>query len=152
MNHTDIRAIFDTWCCKLRIVPSWDVSLEILDDPTLSKTGDIKIDCNDRKAIVLLNTAGANFENPEEIIIHELLHLKMYPLDQVTEGLISGHFEENSAAYKFAYHQFFTALEITVEELTKCFLLEHGDTKELSFGRCRSLKTYDALFNGLKNL
>ena len=152
MNTIEIQALFDRWCQRLRITPTWDVTLEIINNVNSHKTGDIKIDCTDHKAIVLLNTAGANFDNPEEILVHELLHLKLYPLDQVTEGLITSQFESNSAASNFAYHQFFTALEITVEELTKCFLFEFGETKELSFGRCKSQKSFDDLFADLKDL
>ena len=152
MNTCNIHSLFERWCQRLRITPTWDVVLQIISDANLRKTGDIKIDCTDHKAIVLLNTAGANFENPEEILVHELLHLKLYPLDQVTEGLITSQFESNSAASNFAYHQFFTALEITVEELTKCFLFEFGETKELSFGRCKSQKSFDDLFADLKDL
>ncbi len=59
------------------------------------------------------------------------MHIKMYQLDQVTESLIVNCFEEGSAASKFAYEQFFTTLEQTVEELAKCFLLEFGENKEL---------------------
>ena len=76
----------------------------------------------------------------------------MYPLDQVTESLIIKTFEEGSAASKFAYQQFFTALEQTVEELTKCFLLEFGDEKELSFGRCKGMRSFNDLFDGLKSI
>ena len=53
----------------------------------------------------------------------------MYPLDQVTESLIVNCFEEGLAASNFAYEQFFTTLEQTVEELAKCFLLEFGENK-----------------------
>ena len=41
--------------------------------------------------------------------MHELMHIKMYPLDQVTESLITSHFEEGTPAWDFAYRQFFTA-------------------------------------------
>ena len=76
----------------------------------------------------------------------------MYPLDQVTESLITSHFEEGTPAWNFAYQQFFGALEPTVEELAKCFLLQFGENKDLSFGRCQGMKSYDDLFNGLRNL
>lgn len=78
--------------------------------------------------------------------------MKMYPLDQVTESLIESHFEEGTPASDFAYRQFFTALEQTVEELTKCFLLEFGDNKELSYGRCDKQKSFNDLYDGLKNI
>lgn len=55
-------------------------------------------------------------------------------------------------AWNFAYRQFFTSLEITVEELAKCFLLEFGENRELSFGRCAGEKSFNELFNGLNNL
>ena len=100
----------------------------------------------------MLNANNPRQENPEEVIVHELMHLKMYPLDQVTESLITNTFEEGSPAQGFAYQQFFTALEQTVEELTKCFLLEFGEDRELSFGRCARNKSFDELYNGLRPL
>lgn len=152
MDQELVQALFEKWCRKLRIVPNWDVKLEFVEDPQWRKTGDFKIDCDDKKAILMLNTANPKQENPEEVIVHELLHLKMYPLDQVTESLIVSNFEEGTPAWDFAYRQFFTTLEQTVEELTKCFLLEFGENRELSFGRCRGQKSYEELFHGLKNL
>ena len=147
-----INELFEKWCKKLRIVPAWDVKLEFVDDPEWRKTGDFKIDCDDRKAILLLNTGNPKQENLEEVIVHELMHLKMYPLDQVTESLIMNTFEEGSAASNFAYQQFFCALEQTVEEMAKCFLLEFGENKNLSYGRCSGMKSFDELYEGLKNI
>ncbi|MBR7040499.1 MAG: hypothetical protein IKI24_01510 [Clostridia bacterium] len=152
MDKQALTAIFEKYIRKLRITPAWDVKLEFVEDPTWRKTGDFKIDCDDRKAILLLNIADPKAENLEEVIIHELMHIKMYPLDQVTESLITNCFEEGSAASSFAYQQFFTALEQTVEELTKCFLLEFGDNKALSFGRCSRTKSFNELYSGLKNI
>ncbi len=152
MENAKLQELFETYCRKLRITPGWDVKLELVDDPAWSKSGDFKIDCDDRKAILLLNVRNPRQENPEEVIVHELMHLKMYPLDQVTESLITSHFEEGTPARDFAYTQFFTALEQTVEELTKCFLLEFGEDRELSYGRCRSMKSFNELYDGLNNL
>ncbi len=91
-------------------------------------------------------------ENPEEVIVHELLHLKLYPLDQLTEGLIDGYYEKNSPSYDVIYAQFMTMLEQTVEELTKCYLGAFGVNKNLSYGRCRSMKSFNNLYDGLKSL
>ena len=151
-NETEIRRLFEKWTQKLRIVPGWDIRLEFVDDPEWRKTGDFKIDCDDRKAILMLNRANPKQENLEEVIVHELMHIKMYPLDQVTESLILANFEDDSPAQKFAYNQFFPALERTVEELTKCFLMEFGENRELSYGRCRTQKSFNELFDGLKNI
>lgn len=152
MEEQEIYRIFDKWTKKLRVVPAWDVRLEFVDDPTWRKTGDIKIDCDDKKAIVLLNRINPKQENPEEVLVHELLHLKLYPLDQVTEDLITANFPEDSPAREFAYTQFFMSLEQTVEELAKCFLLEFGENRQLSFGRCALKSSFNDLFDGLKNL
>ncbi|MBO4392539.1 MAG: hypothetical protein J5816_04470 [Clostridia bacterium] len=152
MDRKDITALFEQYIKKLRITPSWDIRLEFIEDPTWTKTGDFKIDCDDRKAILLLNVINPTQENLEEVIVHELMHIKMYPLDQVTESLIANCFEEGSAASNFAYRQFFTTLEQTVEELAKCFLLEFGDNKELSYGRCNKNKSFNELYDGLNNI
>lgn len=152
MEKDKLTELFRKYCEKLRIVPAWDVRLEFVEDPEWKKTGDFKIDCDDKKAVLMLNTANPKQENPEEVIVHELMHLKMYPLDQVTESLIASTFEEGSPESNFAYRQFFCTLEQTVEELTKCFLLEFGENKEFSFGRCRGMKSFDELFDGLKNI
>ena len=128
------------------------MKLEFVEDPTWPKTGDFKIDCDDRKAILLLNTLNPAQENLEEIILHELMHIKMYPLDQVTESLIANCFEEGSAASNFAYQQFFMTLEQTVEKLAKCFLLEFGEDREFSYGRCRGVKSFNDLYDKLKNI
>ena len=111
MDRAEVTRLFEKYIKKLRITPAWDVRLEFVEDPSWPKTGDFKIDCDDRKAILLLNIASPKQENLEEVIVHELMHIKMYPLDQVTESLITNCFEEGSAASNFAYQQFFTTLE-----------------------------------------
>ena len=152
MTKEALTALLEKYVKKLRITPAWDVRLEFVEDPSWNKTGDFKIDCDDRKAILLLNTVNPKQENLEEVIVHELMHIKMYPLDQVTESLITNCFEDSSSARKFAYQQFFTTLEQTVEELTKCFLFEFGDNKQLSFGRCGNIKSFNELYDGLNNI
>ena len=152
VDREHVRAIFDKYVAKLRITPPWDVKLEFVEDPEWKKTGDFKIDCDDRKAILLINAANPKQENLDEVIVHELMHIKMYPLDQITESLILSCFPEESPAQELAYTQFFTALEQTVEELTKCFLLESGEDIEFSFGRCRGMKSFNDLYEGLKGI
>ena len=152
MSKEELTALFEKYCQKLRITPAWDIRLELIDDPTSPKTGDFKIDCEDRKAILIMNAVNPKQENLEEVIVHELMHIKMYPLDQVTESLILSSFEDGSKAQDFAYRQFFNALEQTVEELAKCFLLEFGEKKDFSYGRCRQMKSFDELYDGLRNI
>ena len=152
MERAEVTVLFEKYIKKLRITPAWDVRLELVEDPAWQKTGDFKIDCDDRKAILMLNVVNPKQENIEEVIVHELMHIKMYPLDQVTESLIMNCFEEGTPASNFAYQQFFTALEQTVEELAKCFLYEFGENKEFSYGRCRKGKSFNDLYEGLNSI
>ncbi|MGM0435733.1 MAG: hypothetical protein ACQEQA_01640 [Bacillota bacterium] len=150
MNEKILQNLFAYWKKVLRLKESWDVSLEIIRDEGFRKTGDFKVDPDDKKAVLLLNGLNPNGLNMEEVMVHELLHLKLYPLDQVTESLIDAHYDKDTEPYDFAYSQFMTSLEQTVAELTKCFLLMHGKNKELSFGRVKNRSGYNALFEGLK--
>ena len=147
MDRETYQRIFEVWCKKLRLYPDWDIRLEWVEDPDWHKTGDFKVDCEDKKAILMLNACNPKQEeNMEEIIVHELMHLKLYPLDQVTESLILSGFEDGSREQDFAYRQFFVSLEQTVEELTKCFLLVFGENRE------RQKQSFTRLYDGLKNL
>lgn len=152
MTDEALHALFDKWVDILRLKNAWDIKLALVRDPTFHKTGDFKVDPDDRKAVLLLNAENPKQENPEEVICHELLHLKLYPLDQLTEGLIDGHYAQDTPAYQTIYRQFMTMLEQTVEELTKCYLGAFGDNKALSYGRCEGMPSFDELYNGLKPL
>ena len=152
MTENEIRRLLNIWCRRLRITPLWDVRLDLMDDPSYRKTGDIKIDCEAHKAIVILNQSGAGAGNMEAVLVHELFHLKMYPLDQVTENLIETAFPDEGPARDFAYTEFFTALEQTVEEMARCFMEERGENKEAGFGRCERKASFDDLYQGLKKL
>ena len=152
MDREKVKELFDKYTKKLRIVPEWDIRLEFVEDPDWKKTGDFKIDPTDKKAVLMLNAVNPKDENIEETIVHELMHIKMYPLDQVCESVIINMFDEGSKAQNFAYQEFFTALEVTVEELAKCFLYEFGENKELSYGRMKKIKSFNELYDGLNSI
>lgn len=122
------------WQPALRL-GDWDIRIEIVKRPW-HKSGDIKIDGTDKKAILLLNVKP-QCENLEETIVHELLHLKLWGLDQMLEDLLNASFgkDEGDSKREFAYNQFMTLLEITVEDLTKGYLAAAGCKSPLSFGR-----------------
>ncbi|WMJ87220.1 hypothetical protein [Anaerocolumna sp. MB42-C2] len=73
VDENKIIQSFENWCKKLRISPGWDIRIEFVDDINWRKTGDFKVDCDDRKAVLLLNRANPKQENLEEVIVHELL-------------------------------------------------------------------------------
>lgn len=152
MNRNEISDLFNKWVKKLRIENQFDCKLEFVNDVNFKKTGDLKIDIEDSKAIIMLNESNPFNENFEEVIIHELMHLKLYPLDQFAEMMIIANYENGSKEQNIMYHNFFVTLEKTVEELTKCYLLEFGGNKELSYGRCKNKTSFNELYKKLKSL
>jgi len=118
----------------------WDIKYEMINEEW-RKTGDIKIDMDDKKAILMINNNNPKQTNLEGLVIHELLHLKLWGMDQMIEQLINSVFgqDENDPKYTFAYNQFMKILEPTVEDLSKSFLTLSGENKEISFGRIQEL-------------
>ena len=114
----------------------WDIKYELV-NIEWRKTGDIKIDVTDRKAILMVNNYNPKQTNLEALVIHELLHLKLWGMDQMIEELIYTVFgkDEKDSKFSFAYNQFMNILEPTVEDLAKGFLTLGGENKEISFGR-----------------
>lgn len=152
MDKEKVKELFEKWIEILRLRNNWDVKLEIISDEKKGDAGEFMIEPNERKAIIVINLLNPKKENLEEIICHELLHLKMYPLDQFTESLIDGHYIIETPEYETTYMQFMSVLEQTVEELTKCYLGVFGENKELSYGKCREMGNFNNLYNGLKSL
>lgn len=130
-----IEVYLRKWQDLLRL-RDWDIKYEIV-TKEWRKTGDIKIDMNDRKAILMINNYNPKQTNLEALIIHELLHLKLWGMDQMIEQLIYSVFgqDENEPKFNFAYTQFMNILESTVEDLAKSFLTLGCEDKEISFGR-----------------
>lgn len=123
------------WQEVLRL-QDWDIKLYEV-NKEWRKTGDIKIDETDRKAILMLNNHNPKQDNLEGLIIHELLHLKLWGMDQMIEELIGKVFGEdtNDLKYQFAFKKFMEVLEPTVEDLAKGYLSLGGGNKDISFGR-----------------
>lgn len=134
-NIADMHGFLGKWQDILRL-RDWDIELRPVKKPW-RKTGDIKIDMDDRTAILLINVCDPKQTNLEELIIHELLHLKLWGMDQMIENLIGCVYgaEEADPKREFAYTQFMTLLESTVNDLAKSFLEQSGENKTISFGR-----------------
>jgi hypothetical protein len=129
-----VAEYLDKWQSILRL-RDWDIIVKIVKTPW-RKSGDIKIDLDDKKAVLLVNH-NPKCENLEELVIHELLHLKLYGIDQMIEELLSVVYgeEEKDAKREFADTQFMKLLESTVEDLTKGYLTAIKSQTPLSFGR-----------------
>ena len=134
VDAANVTQYLNKWQSILRL-RDWDIRVKVV-KTAWRKSGDIKIDLDDRKAVLLVN-ASPKCENLEELVIHELLHLKLYGLDQMTEELLSAVYgdKEKDAQREFAATQFMKLLESTVEDLTKGYLAAIGSQMPLSFGR-----------------
>jgi len=138
ISEREVDGYLKKWQSVLRL-RDWDIALRIV-KTKWRKSGDIKIDLEDKKAVLLINHTP-KCEKPEELeelVVHELLHVKLYGLDQMIEELLSSVYgkKENSKR-EFASTQFMILLESTVEDLTKGYLATAESGKALSFGRLR---------------
>lgn len=134
-NPEALTQYLQKWQELLRL-RDWDIRLQPVDVPW-RKTGDIKIDADDRNAILLVNVHNPKQTNAEALIIHELLHLKLWAMDQMIESLINAVYGEDEADPRraFAYDHFMQTLEVTVEDLAKAFVALGAEDKAPSFGR-----------------
>ena len=134
IDEKEVAEYLSKWQNILRL-RDWDIEIQVV-KPSWRKSGDVKIDLEDKKAVFLVNREP-KCENLEELVIHELLHLKVYGLEQMIEELLSTVYGENgkNPMRAFAETQFMKLLESTVEDLTKGYLAAIKSKKKLSFGR-----------------
>ena len=133
----DVVGHLRKWQDILRL-RDWDIKVQVV-EASWRKSGDIKIDLEDKKAVFLVNRQPKS-TNMEELVIHELLHLTLYGMDQMIEELLLAVYGENEKDSKkeFAETQFMKLLESTVEDLTKGYLTAGKSQKPLSFGRLKT--------------
>ena len=125
------------WQPILRLA-DWDIDLRLVSTPW-RKTGDVKVDLDDRKAVLLLR-AGQAPEHLEEVVVHELVHLRLYAMDQMLVQLLDAVYGTDAEEPRraFAETQFMTLLESTTEDLAKALLAASGSQAPLTFERLRA--------------
>lgn len=113
----------------------WDIKIKLVEEEW-RKSGDIKVDECNKQAILMLNNKNPKVKNTEEVIIHELIHLRLWKMDQMIERLINNLYGEDEKDPKrnVMYSEFMIALEKTTGELTKSFVALAAENKEFSFG------------------
>ena len=134
-DYNEIQSYLEKWQNILRL-KDWDIKLEFINNEW-RKTGDVKIDEDNKVAILLINNYNPKQTNIESVIIHELLHIKLYGLDQMIEKLLHCVYGDNETdpKFSFAYAQFMGLLEQTTEDLTKGYKDLGATDKTVSFGR-----------------
>jgi len=130
-----LQDMMQKWQKVLRL-SDWDIKLELV-TKEWRKTGDVKIDQANKAAIVLVNDCDPKHTNIEAVVIHELLHIKLWGMDQMIETLLHavyGH-DTSSPQFSFAYNQFMELLECTTQDLTKGYVALGAEDKSASYGR-----------------
>jgi hypothetical protein len=137
ITRDEARTILERWQPILRLA-DWDIDLRLVTTPW-RKTGDVKVDLDDRKAVLLLK-AGQPSEHLEEVLVHELLHLRLYALDQMLVQLLDAVYgtDAEDPRRAFAETQFMALLESTTEDLAKALLAASGSSTPLTFERLRA--------------
>ena len=135
-SEQETKQYLTKWQDILRL-RDWDIILRIVKSKW-KRSGDIKIDLDDKKAVLLINhnPKCEKQEELEELVVHELLHVKLYGMDQMIEDLLSLVYgKDDNPKREFAQTQFMTLLESTTEDLTKGYLVAAKSQNALSFGR-----------------
>ena len=137
-NIQELTERLKKWQGVLRL-RDWDIKLELVTQEW-RKTGDVKIDQDNKAAIVLINDCNPKQTNIESVIIHELLHIKLWGMDQMIENLLHAVYGdgENDPKSSFAYTQFMELLEATTQDLTKGYTELGANDKSISFGRIQA--------------
>lgn len=128
------ESMIDRWSDILRL-RDWDIRHTVVQGDW-RKRGDIKIDTSNRMAVLMVHHE-VDDSFIEELVVHELLHLKLYYMDQMIEELIDLVYgtDEEDPRREFARSRFMDTLESTTEDLTKALLAASGSPGELNFDR-----------------
>lgn len=130
-----LKKRFDYFVKKMGL-SEWNIKLEFIEHDW-KNTGNVKVDEEDKTAIVYLNVFNPKMENLEQVLIHELCHVKLWKLDTYCESLLDSTFtDKESKEYKFGYDMFMVALERTTEEFAMTYTEWLAKDKKLSFNRC----------------
>lgn len=102
VDLNSISGLLTRWQDILRL-RDWDIKVRLM-EKEWRKSGDIKVDAEDKKAVLLINKSPKS-DNLEELVVHELVHLKLWHLDQMIEDLINLVYgrDETDPKREFAY-------------------------------------------------
>lgn len=134
INLKEAEKLLIKWQKTLKL-QDWDIKVHIV-NKEWRKSGDIKIDESNRQAILMLNNCNPKMTNVEDLVIHELLHLKLWKMDQMIERLLNGLYgtDEDDPKRGFVYEEFMLKLESTTQDLTKAYVELGAEDKKIPFG------------------
>ena len=130
----EIEKYLNKWQSTLRL-KDWDIKIHLV-EKEWRKSGDIKIDDCNKQAILMINGKNPRMTNLEEVIIHELLHIKLRGMGELIKRLINSAYgtDETDVKRDFVYEDFMLTLESTTQDLTKGYVELGADNKDIPFG------------------
>ncbi len=123
LGREKLEELVRTWQALLGL-NEWTVRLELVRFKRPWQSGDVKVDPVHRTALLLLSEEP--FRDEEETIVHELVHVVLWPLDTAAMDLAEVTGPEGSAMREFARSTVFRALEPVTEQLTRALLRARG--------------------------
>ena len=97
-----VEQYLNKWQDILRI-RDWDIKIELV-DKEWRKSGDIKIDRDVKQAVLMINNFNRKHTNLEALVIHELIHLKLWGMDQMIESLVYSVLEKMKVILNLNLH------------------------------------------------
>lgn len=125
VDEAAIGSALKRWQGVLRL-RDWDIETKVVREKW-RKSGDIKIDASNKLAALLVHE-GVDPAHLEEIVLHELVHLKLHGLDQLIEELLTSVYGDDDEDPKrgLAHGMFMDRLESTTQDLTRALLSAGG--------------------------
>ena len=134
VNEKSIDESLRKWQPLLSL-SDWDIRPVVV-QKDWRKSGDVKIDESNKMAAVMIRS-DLDPAYLEQIVVHELLHIKLWGLDMMIEESLNALFGEEDSEGKryFAQGQFMRELEATTQDLTRALLEASGFKGQYLFNR-----------------
>ncbi|MCK5063898.1 MAG: hypothetical protein KAQ97_01375 [Candidatus Fermentibacteraceae bacterium] len=134
VNEKSIDECLVKWQPLLSL-SDWDIKPVVV-QKDWRKSGDVKIDESNKMAAVMIRS-DLDPAYLEQIVVHELLHIKLWGLDMMIEESLNALFGEEDSEGKryFAQGQFMRELEATTQDLTRALLEASGFKEQYLFNR-----------------
>ena len=123
LGQIELESLVQRWQALLGL-SDWVIRLELVKFKRPFQSGDIKVDPVHKTALLLLSDTP--FRNKEETIVHELVHVVLWPLDMAAMDLVEAVGPDGSPAREFARSAVFRALEPVAEQLAAALLRAQG--------------------------
>ncbi len=123
LGQEKLETLMREWQALLGL-GEWTLRLELVKFKRPWQSGDVKIDPVHKAALLLLTETP--FRDEEETLVHELVHVVLWPLDTAAMDLTEALGPDESPAREFARSTVFRALEPVTEQLALAFLRTRG--------------------------